>query len=138
MNKPSESYKRARNSLNNYLKNKEQYKIIEDEILGCKVPSYDGMPKPINKTSDMVFNQLVQLLKNDKLKKVAIETKAVELTVKQLNKDMLDLFNRIFISKENKIDTTIDTGLSERTYERKKKEIIGYVQENLEILEKIS
>ena len=126
-----EEYKKAEGCLKRYNYNCVTILNIRADILSIGAINYDGMPKAKYKLSDSVANSVVQLQENKYLQVALNECKAVEQALLLVKKDSKYIFEQFYIKNESKWDI-INSGISERTFFRRKKELIFAVSKELE------
>ena len=90
----------------------------------------DGMPKPKYSKSDMVLNSVIQLQEDEELKRAVKEVKAVQMALQLVDEDCKNIFEKIYTQSKSKWEL-INNGMSERTYFRKKTELITQVNKEL-------
>ena len=92
--------------------------------MSISIPEHNGMPKASNHIADPVYHKYIQLEENKDLQKSLKEYKIVANTMELLNEECKKICNQYFILQRNKWDIMEELGLSERTFLRRKKEII--------------
>lgn len=97
-------------------------------------PSLDGLPKAPYSISDSVFNSVVKLQEDPQLNKVIKEYKAVRHALELVNEDSKLIFDELYVKNKYKWDIINDNGLSERTYVRRKSELVDVVHKELKKL----
>lgn len=125
-----EEYQEAVGILKRYNYNCINILNIRADIMSISGPSIDGLPKAQYNISDTVFNQLVQLQENEALQKSLKEYKIVVQALELVNDDSKLIFEEIFRKSKTKYDM-LEAGMSERTYFRRKKELILAVHKEI-------
>lgn len=101
------------------------------DIMSVGSPSLDGLPKAPYTISDSVFNSVVKLQEDSQLNKVIKEYKAVRQALELVNEDSKLIFDELYVKNKYKWDIINDNGLSERTYFRRKAELIDTVHKEI-------
>lgn len=131
MNKISrEEYKEAKGCLKRYNYNCINIMDIRADIMSLGGQGIDGMPKAPYAISDRVFNSVIKLQEDEHLQKSIKEYKAVVQALELVNKDCKELFEKYYIQSKSKWDI-INSGMSERTFGRRKQELIYAVGNEL-------
>lgn len=131
MNKISrEDYKKAKGCLKRYNYNCINIMNIRADIMSIGGQSIDGMPKAPYAISDKVFNSVIKLQEDEHLQKSIKEYKAVVQALQLVDEDSKKIFETIYILSKSKWEL-INNGMSERTYFRKKTELITQVSKEL-------
>lgn len=131
MNKISrEEYKKAKGCLKRYNYNCINIMNIRADIMSLGGQGIDGMPKAPYAISDRVFNSVIKLQEDEHLQKSIKEYKAVVQALELVNKDCKELFEKYYIQSKSKWEI-IDSGMSERTFERRNQELIYAVCEEI-------
>lgn len=120
---PKEDYNNAVGILKRYNYNCINILNIRADIMSVSVPNSDGMPKAPYNISDSVFNQYIKLQEDKDLQKSLKEYKAVVQALELVSKDSKYIFEELYQKSKSKWDI-IDSGMSERTYERRKNELV--------------
>lgn len=128
---PKEEYNRAAGCLKRYNYNCLNIINIRADIMSISIPSTDGMPKAPYSISDTVYNQYIKLQEDKELQKSLKEYKAVVQAVQLVNDDSKYIFNEMYIKQKGKWDVMNEKGLSERTFLRRKYELIYAVDKEL-------
>lgn len=129
-----EDYKKAEGCLRRYNYNCITIMNIRADIMSVGIPSTDGMPKAPYNISDSVYNQYIKLQEDEELQKALKEYKAVRQALELVNKDCKDIFDNYYLKQRAKWEIIDDTGLSERTFLRRKKDLIYTVEKELKKL----
>ncbi len=133
MRLPNEEYKKAVNCLKRYNYNCIKIMSIREDIMSISGLNMDGMPKAKYTKSDMVLNSVIQLQEDKELKKAIKEVKAVQMALQLVSEDSKKIFETIYIQCKSKWDL-INNGMSERTFVRRKSELVTAVNEELKKL----
>lgn len=107
---------------------------MNENILGINATTIDGMPKAKYNISDSVYNKYIQLQENKELNEALKEIKAVRKAIALVNKDEKDIFENYYLKQKTKWETIEILGLSERTFLRRKKDLIYTVERELKKL----
>lgn len=129
----NQEYRQAVNCLKRYNYNCIKIMSIREDIMSISGLNMDGMPKPKYSKSDMVLNSVIQLQEDEDLKKAIREVKAVQMALQLVDEDCKNIFEKIYIQSKSKWEL-INNGMSERTYFRKKTELITQVNKELKKL----
>lgn len=129
----NQEYRQAVNCLKRYNYNCIKIMSIREDIMSISGLNMDGMPKPKYSKSDMVLNSVIQLQEDEELKRAVKEVKAVQMALQLVNEDCKNIFEKIYIQSKSKWEL-INNGMSERTYFRKKTELITQVNKELKKL----
>lgn len=129
-----EDYRKAEGCLRRYNYNCITIINIRADAMSVGVPSYDGMPKAPYSISDSVFNQYVKLQEDKELQKALKEYKAVRLAYELVNADCKEIFTTYYQQQKNKWETIDKLSLSERTFLRRKKDLIYAVDKEIKKL----
>ena len=126
-----EDYNRAVGCLKRYNYNCINIINIRADIMSIAVPEADGMPKAPYNISDTVYNQYVRLQEDKELQKSLKEYKAVVQALLLVDDIAKGIFEEEY-RKSNKKWYVIDKlNISERTYERRKRNLIYSVHKEL-------
>jgi hypothetical protein len=124
-----EEYRKAENCLKRYDYNSATIMFKRDDIFNLGAVSYDDLPKPKYKKSDVVSKAVIKLESDKEYQKAYKEYKAVELAKLLVNEDCLVILERLYRKKESKWKIIYEEGYSEETFKRRKKELIYQVAE---------
>lgn len=129
-----ESYRKAEGCLRRY--NYNYLRIIElrADIMSIGSPAYDGMPKAPYNISDSVFNTYKKLCEDKELNNVLNEFKAVDRALKLVDKDCIEIFERLYQKQESKWKIQHELHFSDETYKRRKRKLIYTTDEELKKL----
>ena len=121
-----EDYREAVGCLKRYNYNCVNILTMRLDIMSIGSPSLDGMPKAPYAISDNVYNSVVKLqeMENERLNKSFREYKAVKQAYELVNNDSKLIFEELYQKNKYKWDIINDNGLSERTFVRRKGELI--------------
>lgn len=125
-----EDYKKAKDCLKHYNYNCINIMNIRADILSIGSQNLDGMPKAPYNISDNVLNSVIKLQEDEQLQKAIKEYKAVVQALELTNKDCKIIFNKYYILSKSKWEI-IESGMSERTFERRNQELIYAVHNEL-------
>lgn len=129
----NQEYRQAVNCLKRYNYNCIKIMSIREDIMSISGLNMDGMPKTKYSKSDMVLNSVIQLQEDEELKRAVKEVKAVQMALQLVDEDCKNIFEKIYIQSKSKWEL-INNGMSERTYFRKKTELITQVNKELKKL----
>ena len=128
-----EDYNRAVGCLKRYNYNCINIINIRADIISISVPENDGMPKAPYSISDSVYNQYIKLQEDKELQKSLKEYKAVMQALQLVNKDSKYIFEQLYVKNKTKWEI-VETGMSERTFVRRKSELVLAVDKELKKL----
>jgi len=126
-----EDYREAVGCLKRYNYNCINIMNIQSDILSLSVAPVDGMPKAPYAVSDTVLNKVIRMEENESLQKSIREYKIIAQALSLVNKDCKVLFDELYIKNKYKWDIINDNALSERTFVRRKSELINAVHKEL-------
>lgn len=129
----NEEYKEASLCLKRYNYNCLKIMNIRADIMSIGSPVLDGMPKAPYSVSDRTLKAVVELQENEYLQKAIKEYKAVVQAVELVNKDSKYIFEEFYIRSKPKWEI-INSGISERTFVRRKGDLIYAVHKELKKL----
>ncbi len=129
----NEEYKEASLCLKRYNYNCLKIMNIRADIMSIGSPVLDGMPKAPYSVSDRTLKAVVELQENEYLQKAIKEYKAVVQAVELVNKDSKYIFEEFYIKSKPKWEI-INSGISERTFVRRKGDLIYAVHKELKKL----
>ena len=125
-----EDYKKAVDILKRYNYNCLNILSINNDIVSVGAASYDGQPHAKNNIVDVTLNKVIQLEENKELRKSIYEYKVVEKVKTLISADAKYIFEEIYVKSKSKWDV-IESGMSERTFGRRKNELIYAVDQEL-------
>lgn len=125
-----EEYREAKGCLKRYNYNCVKILNIRADIMDLGAQNLDGLPKPKNNVSDRVLESVIKLQEDEALQVAIKEYKAVVQAVQLVNKDSRYIFEEMYIRSKSKWEI-IDSGMSERTYERRNKDLIYAVHKEI-------
>ena len=128
-----EDYREAKGCLKRYNYNCIKIMNIRADIMNIGSPSLDGLPKAPYSTSDRVLNSVIKLQEDKDLQEAIKEYKAVVQALELVNKDSKYIFKQLYIMSKTKWEI-INSGMSERTFFRRKKDLILAVNKELKKL----
>nr|DAF14864.1 MAG TPA: Protein of unknown function (DUF722) [Caudoviricetes sp.]DAF60499.1 MAG TPA: Protein of unknown function (DUF722) [Myoviridae sp. ctLq07] len=126
-------YKEASLCLKRYNYNCLKIMNIRADIMSIGSPVLDGMPKAPYSVSDRTLKAVIELQENEHLQKAIKEYKAVVQAVELVNKDSKYIFEEFYIKSKPKWEI-INSGISERTFVRRKGDLIYAVHKELKKL----
>ena len=129
----NEEYKEASLCLKRYNYNCLKIMNIRADIMSIGSPVLDGMPKAPYSVSDRTLKAVVELQENEHVQKAIKEYKAVVQAVELVNKDSKYIFEEFYIKSKPKWEI-INSGISERTFVRRKGDLIYAVHKELKKL----
>lgn len=129
----NEEYKEASLCLKRYNYNCLKIMNIRADIMSIGSPVLDGMPKAPYSVSDRTLKAVIELQENEHLQKAIKEYKAVVQAVELVNKDSKYIFEEFYIKSKPKWEI-INSGISERTFVRRKGDLICAVHKELKKL----
>lgn len=125
-----EEYREAKGFLKRYNYNCVKILNIRADIMDLGAQNLDGLPKPKNNVSDRVLESVIKLQEDEALQVAIKEYKAVVQAIQLVNKDSKYIFEEMYIKSKSKWEI-IDSGMSERTYERRNKDLIYAVHKEI-------
>lgn len=125
-----EDYREAKGCLKRYNYNCIKIMNIRADIMSIGSANLDGLPKAPYSTSDRVLNSVIKLQEDKDLQEAIKENKAVVQALELVNKDAKEIFNKQYQLGQTKWEI-IDSGMSERTYERRHKDLIYSVHKEI-------
>lgn len=125
-----EEYREAKGCLKRYNYNCVKILNIRADIMDLGAQNLDGLPKPKNNVSDRVLESVIKLQEDEALQVAIKEYKAVVQAIQLVNKDSKYIFEEMYIKSKSKWEI-IDSGMSERTYERRNKDLIYAVHKEI-------
>ena len=125
-----EDYKKAVDILKRYNYNCLNILLINNDIISLGASKYDGQPHAPYNIVDVTLNKVIQLEENKELRKSMYEYKIVEKVKTLVSQDANYIFEEIYVKSKTKWDV-IESGVSERTFERRKKELVYAVHKEL-------
>lgn len=128
-----EDYREAKGCLKRYNYNCIKIMNIRADIMNIGSPSLDGLPKAPYSTSDRVLNSVIKLQEDKDLQEAIKEYKAVVQALELVNKDSKYIFEQLYIMSKTKWEI-LNSGMSERTFVRRKGDLIYAVHKELKKL----
>ena len=128
-----EDYNKSIGILKRYNYNCINILNLRTDIMSISAINIDGMPKAPYNISDTVYNQYIKLQEDKELQKTLKEYKIVRQALELVSEDSKYIFDEFFVKGKRKWDI-INEGISERTFERRKKELIYAVYEEIKKL----
>lgn len=129
-----DDYKKAEGCLRRYDYNSATILFKRDDMMGLSAVRYSDMPKAPYTISDNVLKPIIALEEDKEYQKAVKEYKAVELAKLVVDKDCLIIFEEFYRKKNGKYKIIYEKGFSERTFMRKKQELIYKVDKELKKL----
>lgn len=129
-----EDYNNAVGCLKRYDYNCINIINIKTDIYSIETANSDGQPKPKYNKTDTVLNKIIQVEENEVIQKAIREYKAVRNALLLVNKDCKYIFEKIFREQKSKWEVMDQYGMSERTFFRRKRELIHTVNKELKKL----
>lgn len=128
---PKEEYNKAVGCLKRYNYNCINIMNIQSDILSLSIAPNDGLPKAPYSIGDTVFNKVIQLQENKDLNKSIKEYKVVVQALQLVDKISKEIFEEEYRKSKRKYDIIDILHISERTYERRKNELIYAVHREM-------
>lgn len=128
-----EEYNKAVGCLKRYNYNCINIINIRADIMSIGSPSISGLPKAPYTVSDNVFNSVIKLQEDEQLQQSIKEYKAVVQALELVNSDSKYIFEELYVKSKIKWQI-LESGMSERTFFRRKKELILAVNKELKKL----
>lgn len=128
-----EDYRKAVGALKRYNYNCINIINIQSDILSISVTPTTGMPRAPYGVGNTTLNKVIQLEENEELQQSIVEYKAVMQALQLINKDSKYIFEQLYIKSKSKWDI-LASGMSERTFVRRKSELVFAVHKELEKL----
>lgn len=125
-----EEYKRAVGVLKRYNYNCINIINIQTDILSLSVAPLSDMPRVPYSVGDTTLKKVLQLEENIELQQSIKEYKAVAQALQLVSQESKMIFELLYIKNKTKWEI-IESGMSERTYFRRKKELILAVNKEL-------
>lgn len=123
-------YNYAKGCLKRYNYNCIKIMNTREDILSLGSQNLDGMPKAPYNINDNVLKSVIKLQEDEQLQKAIKEYKAVVQALELINKDCKTIFNKYYVLNKSKWEV-LDSGMSERTFERRNQELIYAVHDEL-------
>jgi hypothetical protein len=136
MRLPKEEYKKAEGCLKRYNYNYITIINIRADIMSLGAMNLDGMPKAKYSNADSVVNSVIELQENEELQLAIKEYKAVVQAYQLVKEDSKYIFEEFYKKGTSKWDI-ISSGMSERTFFRRKRDLVFAVSKELKRLEKL-
>lgn len=128
-----EEYNRAKDCLKRYNYNCIKILNIRADIISIGAQNIDGMPKAPYTVSDNVLNSVIKLQEDKELQKAINEYKAVSQAVELVSNDSKYIFEELYIKSKTKWQI-MESGMSERTFGRRLKDLVYAVNKELKNL----
>lgn len=128
-----EDYNKAVGCLKRYNYNCINIINIRADIMSISIPGNDGMPKAPYNISDSVYNQYIRLQEDKELQRSLKEYKAVVQALELVSSDSKYIFEELYVKSRTKWDI-IESGMSERTFTRRKSELVYAIDKEIKKL----
>lgn len=125
-----EEYNKAVGCLKRYNYNCINIINIRADIMSIGSPNMSGLPKAPYTVSDNVFNSVIKLQEDKGLQQSIKEYKAVVQALELVNSDSKYIFEELYVKSKTKWQI-LESGMSERTFERRKNELIYAVHKQI-------
>jgi len=125
-----EDYREAVGCLKRYNYNCLKIMNIKNDIMSIGSPNIDGLPKAKYNITDNVLNSVLRLQEDEELQKVMKEYKTVVQAVALVSKDSKYIFEELYVKSKTKWEI-LEAGMSERTFERRKRDLIYVVHKEI-------
>lgn len=125
-----EEYNEAVGILKRYNYNCLNIMNIRADIMSLSVGINDGQPKAKYNVSDSVCNRLIEMEENEYLQRSIKEYKIVRQALELVNEDSKYIFEELY-QKNNTKWNIINSGISERTFVRRKGDLIFAVHNEI-------
>lgn len=125
-----EEYREAKKCLKRYNYNCIKIMNIRADIMSISSSVIDGMPKAPYSVSDTVLDRVIKLQEDEELQRTIKEYKAVTQAKELVNKDSEYIFEEFYRKGRTKWEI-INSGMSERTYERRHRDLVYAVHREL-------
>lgn len=125
-----EEYREAKGYLKRYNYNCIKMMNIKADIMSLGSTNLDGMPKAPYATTDKVLNSVIRLQEDKDLQEAIREYKVVVQALALVNKDSRYIFEELYVKSKSKWEI-INSGMSERTFARRKRDLIYAVHKEL-------
>lgn len=128
-----EDYRKAVGILKRYNYNCINILHVKEDILSLSVGVNDGMPKAQYNINDTVCDKVIQMDENKELQKSIQEYKIVRQALELVNNDSKYIFEQLYQKSKTKWEI-IDSGMSERTFGRRKQDLVYAVHKEIKKL----
>ena len=125
-----EDYNKAVGILKRYNYNCLNIINTRADTLSLSAGINDGTPKAQYKISDTVCDTVIQLEENKELQKSILEYKIVRQALELVSNDARYIFEELYQKNKTKWEI-INSGMSERTFGRRKKELIYEIDKEI-------
>ena len=129
-----DEYRKAEGCLRRYNYNCITIIDLRADIMSVSSPNFEGMPRSTHNISDSVFNQFVKLQEDKELQKALKEYKAVRIAFESVSADAKKVFSTYYLEQKTRWETMEKLGLSERTFVRRKRDLVYAVHKELKKL----
>lgn len=128
---PKEEYREAEGYLKRYNYNIVNIINMRADIISLSAVCIDGMPKTPYNISDSVLDSVIELQENEQLNKSIKEYKIVIQATQLVSEDAKTIFEQMYIKGNSKWDIMAGSGMSERTFVRRKGELIQAINNEI-------
>lgn len=125
-----EDYNRALGVLKRYNYNCINIISINNDIVSIGAANYNGSTTSKNSIVDTTLNKVIQLEENKELRESIKEYKIVQKAISLISVDSQYIFEELYVKGKNKWDI-VNSGMSERTFGRRKSELIYAVSQEI-------
>lgn len=129
-----EDYRRAEGCLRRYNYNYITIMNIKADIMSVGAAGGEGLPRAPYSISDTVYNQVVRLQEDKELQIALREYKAVRQALEFVNTDCREIFENYYSKRKSRYETMNILHISERTFVRRKTELISAINHELKKL----
>lgn len=126
-----EEYNIAVECLKRYNYNCTNILNIQSDILSINILPNNGMPKVPYYVGDTTLKKVIELEENEELQKSIKEYKVVVQALQIVNDDCKYIFEEYYRKNKTKWEIIDERGLSDRTFSRRKQELIYAVNKEL-------
>lgn len=127
-----EDYRAAEDALWNYNYNLKEIIQLEADIINIGIPNRCGLPNAPYRVSDSTFAAVLRLEEYPERRAMLKQKNAVERAIEKVrHDDAVLIFNLYYKDKMSWQSTIEKIGMSERTFSRRKQELIEAVHKEL-------
>ncbi len=126
-----DEYNKAVECLKRYNYNCTNILNIQSDILSINILPNNGMPKTPYYIGDTTLKKVMELEENEELQNSIKEYKAVVQALQIVNDDCRYIFEEYYRKNKTKWEIIDERGLSDRTFSRRKQELIYAVNKEL-------
>ena len=128
---PKEDYQKSKSCLKRYTYNCLNILMIRSDIINISAVNLDGLPHSKYSINDIVANSVIKLEENKELQQSIKEYNAVKKALLLVDDDSRYIFEHIYEKKDMSKWEIVNSGMSERTFQRKYQDLIYKVYEEL-------